>query len=310
MRPDWDVSDDAVTSEEWRLLVTMLGAPLGAGDSDTLQRAVEILRQLRKVAAASAPVRTGTFKTAAKSIRSNRRLPAHERALAVLFARYAAADQKVMVFRSEVLGEQLISVADVEPWLRARANVPRDEQGSPTGPIRVLAYGRPGCDTVLHLAVAAEGPLGVLADISERLARTYTWSPAAATLFVLSGERPVVKPIRVELREDMRLRARSRITLVVDPTCTPGEVATEYRRQRRRVFGRTRRLTPKLAALAEFTIEHEGLGWPEQMQLWNASRSRNLRYTDASRFGRECEQALTRLRELRLPRNGNKRSLA
>jgi hypothetical protein len=94
----------------------------------------------------------------------------------------------------------------------------------------------------------------------------------------------------------------------VDPTCTPSEVAAEYRRRRSRVFGRTRRLTPKLAALAEFTIEHAGLGWPEQMQVWNASRSRSSRYTDVSTFRRDCEQALTRLRELRLPKGGKKLS--
>ena len=108
----------------------------------------------------------------------------------------------------------------------------------------------------------------------------------------------------------MRLRARSRITLVVDPTCTPNEVAAEYRRQRRRVFGRTRRLTPKLAALAEFTIEHESVGWPEQMQLWNASGPRRARFKDVTTFRRECEQALTRLRELRLPRRQQSSTMA
>jgi hypothetical protein len=95
---------------------------------------------------------------------------------------------------------------------------------------------------------------------------------------------------------------------VVDPTCTPSEVAAEYRRRRSRAFGRTRRLTPKLAALAEFTIEHAGLGWPEQMQVWNASRSRRSRYTHTSAFRRDCEQASTRLRELRLPKGGKKPS--
>jgi hypothetical protein len=105
----------------------------------------------------------------------------------------------------------------------------------------------------------------------------------------------------------MRLRARSRITLVVDPTCTPSEVAAEYRRRRRQVFGRTRRLTPKLAALAEFTIEHDGVGWSEQMATWNASRSRSSQYKDVTTFRRECEWALTRLRDLRLPRGGKKR---
>jgi hypothetical protein len=302
MRPDWDVSDDRVTSDEWRALVNILGEPLRTGDSVALQHAVEMVRQLRKVSVDAAPARRGRVGPRTSSIRSSERLSAHEKAVAVLFARYAAADQNVTVFRRQVLHEQLISPAEIESWLRARANVPRDGQGRPTVPIRVLAYGIPGSDTALHMAITAEGSLGALADLSERLARTYSWSPAEATLFVLTSDTPAVKPIRVELREDTRLRARSRITLVVDPTCTPSEVAAEYRRRRSRVFGRTRRLTPKLAALAQFTIEHEGLGWSDQMQAWNASRSRSSRYNDAAVFRRDCEQALTRLRELRLPK--------
>jgi len=39
------------------------------------------------------------------------------------------------------------------------------------------------------------------------------------------------------------------------------------------VFGRTRRLTPKLAALAQFTVEHDNLGWSEQLGEWNADSS-------------------------------------
>jgi hypothetical protein len=38
------------------------------------------------------------------------------------------------------------------------------------------------------------------------------------------------------------------------------------------------RVTPKLAALAHFAIEHDGLGWSEQMEAWNASRPRSSPY--------------------------------
>jgi hypothetical protein len=81
----------------------------------------------------------------------------------------------------------------------------------------------------------------------------------------------------------------------------------EYRRRRGRVFGRTRRLTPKLAAVAQFAIEHDNVPWPQRMQLGNASSSRSARYRKVATFRRDCEQALTRLRDLRLPRGGKKR---
>jgi hypothetical protein len=61
------------------------------------------------------------------------------------------------------------------------------------------------------MAVAADGPFGLLAELSERLARTYSWAPAEATLFVLTGQVPLVTPIHVELREDARLRAPGRV---------------------------------------------------------------------------------------------------
>jgi hypothetical protein len=174
---------------------------------------------------------------------------------------------------------------------------------------QMLAYAKPGCDTALHIAVPANGQLGELAEISERLARLFSWEPAEATLFVVCSHVPAVTPIRVAFHEDMRLRARSRITLVIDPTCTPQEVAAHYQSRRKRVFGRIRRLTPQLAGLAQFAIEHDHLPWPEQMQSWNASRSssrRDRRYRDVATFRRDCEQALTRLRDLRLAKTGGR----
>jgi hypothetical protein len=201
MRVDWDVSANRVTSEEWRVLGEIFRESLRAGDPNTVQQAVETLRHLRKVGVADGLVRTGKFGPRTSSTRPNDRRSAHEKALAVLFARSAAEDRNVSVVRREVLGERLISVGEVDSWLRARGDLPRDAGGAPSVPVRVLAYGIPGCDTALHMAVAADGPLGLLAELSERLARTYSWAPAEATLFVLTGQVPLVTPIRVELRE-------------------------------------------------------------------------------------------------------------
>src|SRR5262245_39725582 len=59
MQPDWDVSDDHVTSAEWRVLESAYGESLGAGDHDVLPEALEQLYRLRKAGTANAPVRVG-----------------------------------------------------------------------------------------------------------------------------------------------------------------------------------------------------------------------------------------------------------
>jgi hypothetical protein len=301
IRPDWDVSDGRVTLQEWRLLEGVYGPSLREGDDGVLRQAVEALYALRKAGTTIAPVHVDTADR--RRAPKNRQL-AHHDALAALLAKYAAADPIVVAFRHKVVGRKLIEPHAVDAWLRARA-VAKNKKGRPRKPFRLLAYGTPGCDTALHLAVAADGALAPLVELSDRLARTYGWHPAEATVFVLTGYVPPARSIRVDFYEDMRLRARSRVTLTIDPTSTPNEVAAAYRRRRNQVFGRTRRLTPTLAKLAQFTIEHDGIGWRDRMQEWNASSLRS-KYNEVAAFRRDSEQALTRLRDLRLPRRPQK----
>jgi hypothetical protein len=112
-------------------------------------------------------------------------------------------------------------------------------------------------------------------------------------VFILTGVVPTTSAVQAEVRYQPTMSVRSRIVLTVDPTCTPAEVATAYRRVRRSNFGRLRRLGVKHTALARFALEHAQLSARDQMTQWNAQRGRG-KY-QLGEFNRDCQQALRRL---------------
>jgi hypothetical protein len=89
MRSDWDVPDDRVTSGEWSILERIFGTLLHAGDPDTLQQAVETLRQLRKTGVDAVPIHGES----SRSPRAGRSMSVSRRTGGVgcVVARYAAA---------------------------------------------------------------------------------------------------------------------------------------------------------------------------------------------------------------------------
>ena len=90
----------------------------------------------------------------------------------------------------------------------------------------------------------------------------------------------------------------SRITMDIDPTLTPEEVAEQYKKLRARLIGtRYRSMTEKHLRLAEFYGGHkpEGTTWAALMDKWNHSQDKGWRYDRFETFARDCKQAWHRL---------------
>src|SRR5207248_344172 len=85
---------------------------------------------------------------------------------------------------------------------------------------------------------------------------------------------------------------RPRITLAIDPSCTPREVTAAYRTVRRERFGRLKRLSKKHAQLATFAATHYKLSAAEQLTTWNRKMPQ---YRYLSVFKRDRDRATERL---------------
>jgi hypothetical protein len=232
---------------------------------------------------------------------------AREEALASILAAEASNDPDdrfgVRRFRSEVLHGQLLSRRAMDRWVvqelrrQGRPTIRRDSSGLH---VEVLAYLTADADCVRHAAVAAKSVLDRLRRASTRFAEWAGWEPAEATGWILTGHVPDVSSLKAEVRHRFPLRARSRIVLTVDPTCTPREVAAAFRRLRREHFGRLRRLTAKHARLGAFAAAHCGETKAVQMAAWNRAARPRDRYRRVSAFARDSRQALRRLTEFGL----------
>src|SRR5262249_14399246 len=94
--------------------------------------------------------------------------------------------------------------------------------------VHVLAY---HASVPPHLRLTPTAVGGVLEDLrhlSVMLARRYAWSEGQATTFVLTGRSPYLNDVRASF-ERGALPSTSRISLQLDPTLSPREVAERYR---------------------------------------------------------------------------------
>ena len=192
-------------------------------------------------------------------------------ALSVFYALEAAEDVSVQWFRENVLGGRLLSLEEVAPWVEARwhaeetmrfAQVPYppgvEPQESTTPEDKVVLEPAPPAtwstdhgvgwlhrrlyypspDGTQNRSVpTGEGVLNDLRRVGERLTKRYGWQADAATVFVLTGMVPVTSTIRIEITQDMIDPERSRITLTVNPTMKPEQVAAVYAKERKELPG-------------------------------------------------------------------------
>ncbi len=251
---------------------------------------------------------------------SRREQDVHRWAISVLAADRAREDPEVMEFREHVLGGTVMSWSDIPDWVAGQAEarppttwitVPLegDDQDSivisrhdPAGlavATRVLKYSAPGDDWV-RLQDTSRGPLEHLRSLAERLAPAYAWTESQATVFVLSDVVPLVSTIRAtwgghHIRYGDSHEWARRITLDVDPSIPPHELARTYQQIRERAEHRgRRRLSDKHASLAAFAVEHPDGTWSERRRAWNSANP-TWSYEHDSNFRRDAMRAQARL---------------
>ena len=250
--------------------------------------------------------------------------------LSDLTARQAATEKRVITFRQQHLAKGLLKREEVVGWITRQAmkdgpasrylRVPVPDGYEPirrngrifTEPlltisdtssaiqieIELLSYASPDDQWVRRIPVRHGGTLDRLRVVSESLARRFTWKEAQATTFVLTGISPLLSSLRGGIRMALSQPISSRITMEIDPTLTPGEVAEQYKKLRASLIGtRYRSMSEKHLRLAEFYGGHkpEGTTWAALMDKWNHSQARAWEYDRFEVFARDCKQAWRRL---------------
>ena len=282
--------------DEWDLLIASGQVTRLAQNQATIEEVSSAIIAQRRTYRASA--RAPKLKGPSAAQRDNlRRRLAHNRALSVLLVAHLEQDDTdsfhVRAFRRRRLSGTLVT--DLWTWLQTQVH----RQGRPTIENGRLFFVIIRIDEqIIRRATRRGRTLDQLRVISEQLAAFYRWPPADAATYVLTGIRPTVHSIDGSVQRRSPIIARSTVTLTIDPTATPGEVAAAYSRLRTDEFPRVRRLTDKYATLAAFTFRHQALEADEQMGEWNGTYP-GWRYQFPSVFQREAVLALGSLKDLR-----------
>jgi hypothetical protein len=290
-----------LTDGEWSLLDEdghVAEAESGAADLDYL---VERVRRLRQ--AVGQPPKREPAAELARAEELARRATSRAEALSALLAAEASQDTGVVKFRREELRGRLIKPERVGAWVDRHAKPATQlltvSTENPDEPlehsVRMLEYATPPAAWVLRVGVALNSPLERLRALSESLANRHAWQPAQASVFVLTGLVPILAPIRARTTIRYPIPAASRITLDVDPTVTPREVAEHYAATRKGMLaGRSRRMSEKHLRLAIYAATHSEGTWAERMHGWNKAHP-DASYGLASNFQRDATKAVKRL---------------
>lgn len=264
----------------------------------------------------------------------------HVEVVSLLLAIDAGRRDDVRLFRGDALDGEVVPLDAVDGWIRARRDEPTlwVRAPVPAHRLKVRADGNARIEprllvsqvplssweeVLLHyvdghrvshtVAVTAGGVLDELRVLSDTLGRAYGWTPAQATVFVLTDAVPLLEEVRV--RTDRRDQpAASRIRLEVDPNVSPARVAEAYRQERQRLLVTAPRpLGEKARELARFVAESEPeLTWRDRLDAWNAAHPDwAYRREHVQNFHRDATAARRRLLGGRLidPPAGPVRSL-
>ena len=265
------------------------------------------------------------FKPREEMLSPSTRVGDHMMVLSRLLAKEAAEREDVRSFRQQVLGGQLLKPVQVERWILGRQPKEGGSEGmvlrieAPAGiefarafrlksPItvretiggewRTLDYATPGVAHVKAVATpATKGDLARLRFLSEDLAKQYHWQQAQATVFVLTGQIPVVPSFRPSVEN--RWPGPRRITLDIDLILSPKDLAARYARVRQQLRpekARRRELSQKHLTLALFITARPGdEPWAKRFKAWNMKYPR-WKYSAESNFRRDASRAVERVR--------------
>ena len=250
--------------------------------------------------------------------------------LSDLTARRAATEKGVVAFRQQHLTEGLLKREEVVEWITRQAEdegpasrylrvpvpdghelVRRNGRITTEPPLTIsdtasaiqvemelLSYSAPDDQWVQRIPVKHGGTLDELRMLGRLLARRFAWQEVQATTFILTGISPLLSSLRGGIRMAFSQPISSRISMEIDPTLTPEEVAEQYKKLRAPLIGaRYRSMSEKHLKLAEFFGGHkpEGMTWAALMNKWNQSQDRGWDYDRYETFARDCNQAWGRL---------------
>jgi hypothetical protein len=141
--------------------------------------------------------------------------------------------------------------------------------------------------------------LGDLRKLSKELTKSHPWDMDEAMWFVLTGERPIVKPIKAKINSSWTVgtRAHTNISLTVQPWVPPETVEIAYRQlQKQAIGGAHGRVSDKNLNLLRFVTQRaDGSGnlpkgevlvkdWDK---MWKHQRPQWCYGADTRRFWRD-----------------------
>jgi hypothetical protein len=132
--------------------------------------------------------------------------------------------------------------------------------------------------SIHHAPTVAGGALDRLRELGASLATEQGWSPASATMWVLTGIAPQADLLSVSVRASSSRRsgARQRITVTADPDMPPDVEAAEFSAERVKLRGPRARLPqPRLSRLAAFAAQHQdrAVTLGQLLYWWNGEQS-------------------------------------
>ena len=178
-----------------------------------------------------------------------------------LLALKARREPQVVGFRTDHLRGKPLPQDKIESWITRISK----REGTRTVS-RQLVFWSEASQGVTSIFVVDGGVLDQLRHLSRLLAHAYGWQLAQASSFALSDVTPIVESIEVgaEIYPDHPFR--SRVTLKVDPSMSPKEVANAYIWSRNEHFEKRRRQGLKTQTLALFHAQH--VVYAERKEKW------------------------------------------
>jgi hypothetical protein len=226
---------------------------------------------------------------------------AREAAVSNLVAAAAEADRVVRAWRAHpdyrvIQPRDLLPWSDVQRWIKYAVKQ-MTATASDEPQIGYLEYGVPGGNDVRRVPVRARTVLDRLRLASLTLAKHYSWTEPQATLFLLTGITPLIRSVRATILENPAAPALSRITLEIDPSVAPRELAEMYATVRAQfISGRHRDLGEKHTELAlqKMSGAAQAGTWASRMAAWNAEHP-EWAYTEVANYAHDTLQARRRL---------------
>jgi hypothetical protein len=149
-----------------------------------------------------------------------------------------------------------------------------------------------------RITIVAGGVLYSLKEVARDLVEVFGCAESGATTFVLTGIFPGVLLGSYDIVAIYSpVYSRARISITVDPSASPEEVASLYRQARQRLgVQRNRPFGDRILTMLEFAHEKraERMSWEDVRRLWNREHP-EWRYDHADLLSRDYHRAERKL---------------